>query len=139
MPSPAAVANDGAAAAAAAAAQPAVSHTTTATTAIATNTMNGLSAATWPTASPPPGTPHVLSIVVGNTHLHWAMHTGPELDFHPTIFWRYVVVCVVGTTYYILASPVVVVIVVVVFVVVVLQAIRSLPVLEFPGSTILRT
>jgi hypothetical protein len=39
------------------------------------------------------GTPHkleakVLSVVCGNTHLHWAVHNGVKDSFAPILFWR---------------------------------------------------
>jgi hypothetical protein len=39
----------------------------------------------------PPDSAHlILSVSVGNSRLHWALHTGQQQHFVPTIFWRYV-------------------------------------------------
>ena len=44
----------------------------------------------WPDSSPSKYEERMLSIVVGNTSLKWAIHTGAEGDFLPILFWRYV-------------------------------------------------
>ena len=39
----------------------------------------------------PPDSAHlILSVSVGNSRLHWALHTGQQQQFVPTLFWRYV-------------------------------------------------
>ena len=44
--------------------------------------------AKWPQAAPSKDEETVISIVCGNTHLHWAIHTGKSEDFSPILFWR---------------------------------------------------
>ena len=45
----------------------------------------------WPDAAPQEGEELIFSISCGNSHLHWATHTGEDDGFNPQIFWRYVI------------------------------------------------
>ena len=45
---------------------------------------------TWPDAAPLDGEELIFSISCGNSHLHWATHTGEVDEYNPEIFWRYV-------------------------------------------------
>jgi hypothetical protein len=47
-----------------------------------------ISKAVWPEAAPTKYEEKILSIVCGNSHLHWAVHEGYENDFLPILFWR---------------------------------------------------
>jgi hypothetical protein len=47
-----------------------------------------ISEAVWPEAAPTKYEEKILSIVCGNTNLHWAIHEGYENDFTPVLFWR---------------------------------------------------
>eukprot|EP00956_Cyclotella_meneghiniana_P030406 scaffold76380_cov66-Cyclotella_meneghiniana.AAC.4 len=42
----------------------------------------------YPFHLPSPQEDLILTVSVGNTHLHWASHNGPNEDFNPKIFWR---------------------------------------------------
>lgn len=44
--------------------------------------------ASFPGTLPHPQTKSVLSVVCGNSHYHWAIHEGYEVDFYPCLFWR---------------------------------------------------
>jgi hypothetical protein len=46
--------------------------------------------ASWPQDAPNRHEEKIISIVCGNTHLHWAVHEGQLHDFVPILFWRYV-------------------------------------------------
>ena len=46
---------------------------------------------TWPDAAPLDGEELIFSISCGNSHLHWATHTGEVDEYNPEIFWRCVV------------------------------------------------
>jgi hypothetical protein len=50
--------------------------------------------ASWPEDAPHRLEENVMSVVCGNTHLHWAVHTGKKNDFAPILFWRYVGFCI---------------------------------------------
>mmetsp|Transcript_106478 Transcript_106478/g.159276 ORF Transcript_106478/g.159276 Transcript_106478/m.159276 type:complete len:667 (-) Transcript_106478:119-2119(-) len=49
---------------------------------------NGLSIAEWPIDAPHPSEEQVISVVCGNTHLHWSVHSGKADNFAPILFWR---------------------------------------------------
>jgi hypothetical protein len=49
-----------------------------------------LKTAEWPGDAPFKGEDSVISIICGNTHLHWAVHAGHDASFAPILFWRYV-------------------------------------------------
>ena len=42
----------------------------------------------WPESAPVEGEEHVVSLVCGNSHLHWAFHHGVKSDVNPALFWR---------------------------------------------------
>ena len=44
----------------------------------------------WPECAPSEEEEHIVSIVCGNSHLHWAFHNGVKTDVQPALFWRYV-------------------------------------------------
>eukprot|EP00978_Attheya_sp_CCMP212_P037228 scaffold174073_cov53-Attheya_sp.AAC.1 len=52
----------------------------------------GVSPAKWPDALPKPEEEHIASIVCGNSHLHWAFHSGLGDALSPALFWRYEIV-----------------------------------------------
>jgi hypothetical protein len=51
---------------------------------------NGLAIAEWPQDAPHPSEDSIMSVVCGNTHLHWAVHSGKADNFSPILFWRWV-------------------------------------------------
>ena len=53
-------------------------------------TYDKITDATWPNACPSKYEESVMSIVCGNTHLHWALHLGTNGKFMPQLFWRLV-------------------------------------------------
>jgi len=42
----------------------------------------------WPESIPDVGEEYIVSVVCGNSHMHWAFHNGIEKDFKPVLFWR---------------------------------------------------
>ena len=44
--------------------------------------------ATFPDDAPYPGEKSIMSVVCGNTHMHWAVHGGKKDKFAPILFWR---------------------------------------------------
>eukprot|EP00957_Ditylum_brightwellii_P118233 9017601-Ditylum_brightwellii.AAC.1 len=42
----------------------------------------------WPDATPTDSEDQLVSIVCGNSHLHWAFHNGVKNDVNPALFWR---------------------------------------------------
>jgi hypothetical protein len=51
---------------------------------------DSIASASWPQDAPNRDEKRIISIVCGNTHLHWAVHEGQGHDFVPILFWRYV-------------------------------------------------
>lgn len=48
----------------------------------------GVQVAVWPDDVPSKYEDKVLSIICGNSHLHWAIHNGLSDNFSPILFWR---------------------------------------------------
>lgn len=46
--------------------------------------------AQWPDDAPSKYEDKILTIVVGHSRLHWALHEGSQEGFFPIIFWKYV-------------------------------------------------
>jgi hypothetical protein len=44
--------------------------------------------AVWPDDAPSIHEEKMITIVCGNTHLHWAVHNGKKDNFSPILFWR---------------------------------------------------
>ena len=42
----------------------------------------------WPESLPKTVDEKLLSVVCGNSHLHWSFHKGISEDAAPTLFWR---------------------------------------------------
>ena len=53
------------------------------------NAVKGLKVAEWPEDVPSEYEDKVISVVCGNSHLHWAVHNGKKDGFSPILFWRY--------------------------------------------------
>lgn len=47
-----------------------------------------LNVASWPADAPSKFEDKIISVVCGNSHLHWAVHNGKKDDFSPILFWR---------------------------------------------------
>ena len=47
--------------------------------------------ARWPDDAPFKLERKVMSIIVGHTSIHWALHEGSDHQFVPTLFWKYVI------------------------------------------------
>jgi pantothenate kinase type III len=75
---------DGGSGTAAAAASAAASASIEATTS------NRIPYACWPDDAPFKSETKVMTIVVGHSSLHWALHEGANEGFFPVIFWKYV-------------------------------------------------
>jgi hypothetical protein len=52
--------------------------------------VESIPSASWPQDAPNRYEEKIISIICGNTHLHWAVHEGQSNDFVPILFWRYV-------------------------------------------------
>jgi pantothenate kinase type III len=52
--------------------------------------VESIASASFPQDAPNRLEEKIISIVCGNTHLHWAVHEGQSSDFVPILFWRYV-------------------------------------------------
>eukprot|EP00527_Entomoneis_sp_CCMP2396_P000137 CAMPEP_0198155212 /NCGR_PEP_ID=MMETSP1443-20131203/69017_1 /TAXON_ID=186043 /ORGANISM="Entomoneis sp., Strain CCMP2396" /LENGTH=635 /DNA_ID=CAMNT_0043821953 /DNA_START=179 /DNA_END=2086 /DNA_ORIENTATION=+ len=42
----------------------------------------------WPESNPHYDSPHVISVVCGNSRYHWAIHDGYDKDYFPLLFWK---------------------------------------------------
>ena len=50
--------------------------------------------AKWPQDEPSIFEEKVVTVVCGNSNIHWAIHSGKTDKFTPILFWRCVLICV---------------------------------------------